>query len=152
MEERKATVSGTVDEACASIKVNDVAASVRGERFTAEVPLLVGANVIIVAARDRAGNESAARAEVRRLDPAVGVVESLNSRWGIVIVRLAPNARAAVGERLNAIRDGQTVGALRVAKVMEAEPGAATGSISATPEGAPISSFRAGDQVRRTTE
>ncbi|MGH7294606.1 MAG: hypothetical protein ACRELB_06730, partial [Polyangiaceae bacterium] len=144
----RVTVTGALDKDGCRVVVNDVPATLTGRRFRADVPLLVGNNTIIAVAIDGAGNRSDGRAEVRRVSPEVGVIETVNERWGIVIVRLDAAAHPRVGDLLRAFRGDESVGALRVAKVMDPEPGESLGTISATPEGAELRNFAAGDHVR----
>lgn len=71
------TVTGTVDDAIATVTVNGTAATLTGGNFSAAVTLTEGENTITAVATDPAGNSSSASVEVS-LDtvPPVIVISS----------------------------------------------------------------------------
>src|SRR3989338_651346 len=52
------TVAGTIDDAAATVTLNGIPAMVTGSAFTADVPLVLGPNVITAVATDTLGNRA----------------------------------------------------------------------------------------------
>src|SRR5205085_1350035 len=112
-EQEEITITGTVDEDGCEVDVSggDVRESkVEAKVVTVRIGLARGRNEITLSARDPAQNASREERVVVSFEPPVsGTVESINARWGLVVVRLAAGMKAAEGQRLRIFRGDQEI-------------------------------------------
>ncbi len=146
-EDKSITVRGKVsdDSGAVELTIGGRKISPAGDgRFTHTWTLKNGANRLDVVARDAAGNAAPTKTLRVELAAAVGTIESINARWGLVVIKLVPGQTVTVNEELRVVRGDSTVGRVQVAKLMEG------GQASAAPVGGgSADALRVGDELQR---